>query len=383
MPTLFRSLSHVVAFVLALPVAALAQQSSGPTAAGYTVVEAAEVPVKLTLTGRAVAQNTTRLRPRVGGAITAITYMPGALVKAGDPLFTIDPLTWQVALASAEATLAQAEADLNAAQTAYDRTERLRETNTSSAAAFDTAEAALLKARASKAAAEAERDLAAVQLDWTTVRAPISGIVGLPQVSVGDLVTQNQTDALAEIVQIDPVQIDITEPWPLRLKIEARATAGEVTLTDPALTLLLDDGRRVEGAARLVTAGATVSATTGTRILRFEMPNPQGLIAPGMFLHAELQLGTESGILVPQRATQRERDGSLFAWVAVEGKAVKRVLTETGTHGNAWIVRAGLAEGEWLLVDGIANLRDGQELAPVPAVIDDTGVVRDAGPVGN
>lgn len=377
-------IAAALSFVLAglLPLQAPAQQrgASGPVAAGYTVVESAKVPVTLTLTGRAVAQNTTRVRPRVGGAITALLYTPGAAVQAGDPLFSIDPLTYEVALASAEASLRQVQADLTSAQTAYDRAERLRETNTASVAALDDAQAALLKAQAAMAAAEAERDLARAQLDWTTIRAPIAGIAGLPQVSVGDLVTQNQSDALVEIVQIDPVQVDVTEPWPLRLKIEARAAAGEVALSDPKLTLLLDDGQRVSGTARLVSAGATVSATTGTRVLRFELPNPQGLIAPGMFLHAELQLGTETGVLVPQRATGRERDGSLFAWVAVDGKAEKRKLTETGTAGNAWIVKAGLQPGEWLLLDGTANLREGQEVAPVPAVIDETGVVRDAGP---
>ncbi|MFE3838949.1 efflux RND transporter periplasmic adaptor subunit [Pseudogemmobacter sonorensis] len=360
--------------------AAMAGSAPRPVQTGYMVVEAAEVPVTLLLTGRAVAQNTTRIRPRVGGVVTAILYTPGTLVAEGAPLFAIDPTSHEIALASAEADLAQAEAELTSAQTAFERAARLREGATASVAAFEQAEAVLLKARAARGSAEADLALARLQLEWTTVRAPISGVVGIAEVSIGDLVSASQSDALAEIVQTDPVQIDLTEPYPMRLRIDARAGAGEITLDEtPTLSLFLGPGIRTGSDARLVSTGATVSSTTGTRRLRFEMANPEGLIAPGMFLHAELTLGRESAVLVPQRATERQRDGSLTAWVAVNGKAERRRLTETGTFGNDWVVRAGLDAGEWLLLDGISTLRDGQDVSPVLATIDAAGVVRDSG----
>ena len=204
---------------------------AGPREAGYVVVEAAQVPVTLDLTGRAVAQNNTKIRPRVGGAVTAILYQAGTFVEAGTPLFSIDPVNYQASLASAKADMARAEADLANARTAFARVEKLRASKTSSDAAYESAETTLRKAEASHASAEAALALAQAQMDWTTVRAPISGIVDLPQVSVGDLVTQNQTNELTEIVQIDPIQIDVTEPYPLRMAIEARAERGEITLT--------------------------------------------------------------------------------------------------------------------------------------------------------
>ncbi len=368
------------------PAATPAQPGGGgrpPTTAGYMVVEESDVPVRYRLTGRAVSLNDTQLRPRVGGAIIAILYTPGSVVKVGDPLFTIDPLTYEAALASATATRQGAEADLSAARTAFDRAERLRAASTTSEANWEVAHVTLLRAEATLARTQADEDLARAQLGWTTVLAPIAGVISVPNVALGDLVTQNQGDPLADIVQIDPIYLDLSEPYPERLRIEGRAARGEITLTEPALTLLLGDGRRIDSAAVLVSTGATVSQTTGTRLLRFELANPGGLIAPGLFLHAEMAVGTQRAILVPQRATARQRDGTLTAWVAVGGKAEQRKLTEVGTDGNAWIVTGGLAAGDWVLIDGTSNLRDGQEVAPVPARIDENGVVQDIGPAGN
>lgn len=376
MTHVIRRFAAAMAVVLACAGAAAQAQTEGPVTAGYVELSLTEVPVRVILTGRAVAQSATQLRPRVGGAVTAILYTPGSRVEAGTPLFEIDPLAWRAALASAEASLARAAADLQQAETAFARVSALRGT-AASQAALDQAETELLKAKASHAEAEAAAELARAELAWTTVRAPITGIVGVAQVAVGDLVTQNQTQPLAEIVQVDPIHIDLSEPYPARLRIEARAARGEIVMTEPQLTLVLDGGRRIEGRSKLISTGATVSATTGTRILRFETDNPGGLIAPGMFLQGELVLGRQQAILVPQRATQRERDGRLSAWVVEDGKAARRWLTETGTWGSSWVIQAGLTPGEWLLMDGITNLREGQEIDPVPVVIDDQGVVRD------
>ena len=390
-----RSIPRIAAFAFAIASSlalaaplAYAQQGPGggpgqggdapPRPAGYVTLSMESVPVRSVLTGRAVAPNATQLRPRVGGVITEILYSPGAQVAVGDPLFTIDPLTYLTALASAEATLARAEASLTSAQSAYDRALRLRQSSTASQAAFETAETALLTAQASRKEAEAALTLARAQADWTTIRSPIAGIIGTAQVAIGDLVTANQANALAEIVQINPILIDLTEPYPTRLRIEGRAARGEIVMGEPDLTLILDDGQRIEGAAKLLSSGATVSTTTGTRLLRFEVPNPNGRISPGMFLRAELTLGSQQALLVPQRATTRERDGSLTAWVAEDNIARKRTLIDEGTWGNAWVVRGGLKPDEMLLVDGTTNLRDGAKLAPVLAEIDPQGVVRDA-----
>lgn len=384
--TLLRGLSLGLLFLV--PAGAMAQQGpasagtgvAAPAPAGFIEMKTVDVPVTQVLTGRAVAPTATQLRPRVSGELTAILYTPGTRVEAGTPLFSIDPLTYRTALAAAEASLARAAADLQASEVNFNRISALRGSATSQAA-LDEAETQLLKAKASAAEAEAQAELARAQMDWTTVRAPVAGIVGVAQVSLGDLLTQGQAQALTEIVQTDPIYVDLSEPYPARLRIEGRVARGEVTLHEPGLTLVLDGGRRIEGGARLISSGATVSASTGTRILRFESANPGGLIAPGMFLQAEVTLGLQRAILVPQRATMRERDGRLSAWVAVEGKAEKRFLSEAGTSGSSWVILAGLSDGDQLLMDGTSTIREGQAVTPVPVVIDEAGVVRDAAAV--
>ena len=379
MLNIFRTCGAVLVLALLGTQGAAQTQGDQPQQAGYVVVERATVPVRQLLTGRAVARSATQLRPRVGGEITEILYAPGETVEAGTPLFTIDPVTYRSALASAEASAARAAADLKAAETAYGRVSALRGSSASQAA-LDLAETDLLKAQAGLAEAESGVDLARAQLGWTTIRAPITGIVGVAQVSVGDLVTQGQAQPMAEIVQVDPVLVDLSEPYQSRLAIEARAAQGEITLTAPMLELLLDGGRRISGEARLISSAATVSSSTGTRLLRFEMVNSGGVIAPGMFLRAELTLGVQDAILVPQRATQRERDGRLSAWIVEDGKAAKRYLTEAGTWGSSWVVQAGLEPGDWLLLDGISTLREGRALTPTLVTIDEEGVVRDLPP---
>lgn len=379
LPCLIASLGYALPVMAQTPPAGgQAGQAAPPREAGYIELSESVVPVTLQLTGRATAYNSTQLRPRVSGEVTEILYQAGTQVQAGQPLFQIDRLTYELALSSAEASKASAEAALSEARLAYERATQLSKSAASSQAALQSAEATLRKAEATLRSAESALELAKAQLEWTTIRSPINGTVGVALVSVGDLVTQNQTTALTEIVQSAPIYLDLNEPWPVRLREEARAAAGEITLLpEPKLTVLAEDGRPIGDGATLLSTGSTIASSTGTRNLRFEFANDRGLIAPGAFLHTRMVIAEQKAILVPQRATTRERDGSLSAWVEQNGKAQKRKLVETGNYGNDWIITAGLQVGEKLLIDGTNNLRDGQAVKLIAAEIDADGVVRD------
>ncbi len=351
-------------------------KARGPVEVGVVSLKREVVPLSVTLPGRAVAHAATAIRPRVGGIITDILYTPGTRVQAGAPLFRIDPLTYDAALVSARAALSRARAQLPVAEAALSRAEKLEGAATTTAT-LDAARAAALSARADVDEAEAQVRLAEAQLSWTRVTAPISGIIGVAAVSVGDLVTANQSEALAELVQIDPIYVDVTEPSVNGLRLAERIARGEIEASQTVqLRLTLEDGTPYEPLGELVAPGPTVSATTATRSLRFRFPNPDGRILPGMFLRGDLEQGRIEAILVPQRATTRAPDGSLNAWVAEGGKARARKLEASGTHGNTWVVVAGVREGETLLVDGTTNLREGAEVKPVPVTIDALGVVR-------
>lgn len=385
-PMRFSRLSRpiVLAALLGLlPLTATAQMRGGggprgPVEVGVMVLETATVPVSTTLPGRAVSANAALIRPRVGGIITQILFTPGARVEVGAPLFQLDPLQYQAALATAEARLARARAALPVAETAYDRAKALAATEATSRSALQSAEAEALKARADVAEAEADLRLAQAELSWTTITAPVSGVIGVPLAAVGDVVTANQAAALAELVQLDPIYVDVTEPSVSAMRMAERVARGEVTPRAPELRLMLENGRPHDAPGRLVSPTATVSPTTGTRLLRFTVPNPDGTILPGMFLRGDLALGETRAILVPQRATERAPDGSLTAFFVEEGRARKRVLVELGTHDNAWIVQTGAGPGDVLVVDGLNTLRDGAEVTTVPVAIDPLGVVRGA-----
>ena len=366
---------------LALPVAA--QQAPGAGAAPpmqVGVVEMARqaVPVSVTLPGRAVAYQDVDVRPRVGGVIEEILYAPGQPLKVGDPLFRIDDASYRAQVASDRAALATAEANLPVAQSNFDRAQQL------SGRGYTEAEvqgfrAALAEAQANLEAARAALDYSQTELGWTTITSPIEGRADMPAVSVGDLVTAWQTEALTTIVRSDPVYVDLLEASARMLSVRQQIADGTLSLnTDLAATLTLENGQIYRGSGRLVTPGTTVSTTTGTFTLRFAFDNPDYLILPGMFLRAEITIGTETAFLVPQRAATRDTSGRLTVYVAGEdGKAAKLSLTDGGSYQNAWIVREGLEDGEKVIVDGLKSLREGQAVTPVAVEIDADGIPRD------
>ena len=271
---------------------------------------------------------------------------------------------------------------MEGAQATVGRYDRLQGTGVSRAE-LETAQVALANARASLSAAEAERDMAQLAVDRSDIHSPIDGVANLATVSVGDLVTASQSDALTTVTQLDPIYVDVSESRARFLRHNARRSEG--TLDRPEgieAQLILETGQVYEGAGEMVTPGTTVSATTGTVPFRLQFPNPDRLILPGQFVRVRLTIGTVDGVLVPQRATRRSASGALTAFLVRDGRTVEVTLTEVGTHENAWIVTEGVAAGDALVLDGLTNLRAGVEVTTVPVVIDAEGVVRDAAAEG-
>ncbi|MDP3339231.1 efflux RND transporter periplasmic adaptor subunit [Frigidibacter sp.] len=352
---------------------------AGPTEVGVMELTLEPVARSYTIPGRAVAFEETQVRPRVGGVVTEILYSPGRQVEVGTPLFRLDSASYEAARSSAEAMVAKAEAVLNAAETTLTRLERLEGTGATTAD-VDSARASVAEARADVQSAEADLQIAESELSWTEIASPISGIADVSQVSVGDLVTAGQTDALTTITRLDPIYVDMTEPSSRILSMRDDIDSGALTVNDKLqVSLTLESGKVYSGTGTLVSPGFAVSSTTGTVGIRFQFDNPRRMILPGMFVRGEVVLGTSDAILVPQRAATRGRDGTLTAWVVGEGSLAEQVsLTESGSFENAWIITSGVAEGDQLIVDGLSNLRAGAEVSPVPVTLDADGVVSDA-----
>jgi len=355
----------------------------GPTKVGVMELARLAVPRRSTLPGRAVAFQEANIRPRVTGMVTDILYTPGQPIESGAPMFRLDKASYEAEVESARATVAQAEAARNLAEAAAQRARAL-EGSGSTRVTVESAEAEAARARAAVQSAEAALRVAEQQLGWTEITSPIRGIAGFPAVSVGDLVTNGQGDALATVTTLDPIYVDLYEPAARILSIRDQIARGALTPEERLeVRLTLENGQVHAGTGQLVAPSISVSTTTGTQDVRFRFDNPDRLILPGMFLRGEVVLGRMQAIRVPQRAATIGQNGVLSLFLARDGKAAKVQVSAAGSDGNDWLITEGLEPGALLIVDGLTNLRDGAEVETVPVTIDDTGVVRDTAPAGN
>ena len=357
----------------------VAAQPSPDTAkeVGTIVLETASVPYSVTLPGRAVAYAQTDIRPRVNGMVEEIVYQPGRAVEAGDLLYRLEAETYETAVAAAEAERAGAEAAVETAQATVDRYARLEGTGVTTSD-LQTAQSSLAQAEAALASANAALQAAQLDLDRVEIRSPIAGIVDVSAVSVGALVTANQTVALTTVTAMDPIHVDVEESSARVMRVRSRIDAGLMEPGDELEAVLtLENGATYRSTGELVTPGAEVSTTTGSIDFRFQFENSDRQIIPGQFLRVALVLGQQEAILVPQRAAERQADGSLTAFILRDGNAHRVNLTYSGTYQNAWITTDGVEPGDEIIVDGLTNLTDGMAVSPVPVTINQDGVVED------
>ncbi|GLP88177.1 efflux RND transporter periplasmic adaptor subunit [Tritonibacter mobilis] len=367
---------------LALSASASAQPmpggDRGPIPAGVITLSEAQVPFSVTLPGRAIAYEEVNIRPRVDGTISEIPYEAGRKVEKGDVLFRIEGDTFEVDVAAAEAEVARAEAAVTAAEATLSRYERLQGTGVT-IEDVENARVTVLQNKAELSSANAKLKLARLNLERTEIHSPITGIVAVPEVSVGAVVTANQADALTTVTRLDPIYIDVEESSKRLAEVRALMEGGTLQRGEGLdLTLTLENGVQYDQKGTLESPGTRVSTTTGSFEFRIRFDNPERHILPGQFLRVEIELGTTRAVMVPQGATSRAADGTLTAFVAVDGKAEQRELTEHGSYQNAWIVTDGIAPGEALIVDGLMAMRDGADIQPVSVEISENGVVTDA-----
>ena len=358
------------------------QPAASAVEVGYVTLHSSPVPYTLDLRGRVVALATAEVRPQVNGIVRKVAFTEGREVKAGDVLYEIDDRKFKATVAAAEAALAKAEAATASAQTTYDRNKALAATQAVSAQVAEDARSTLLQAQASAAAAKADLDTAQIDLDNATITAPISGMIGVSAVSVGALVTANQTSALATIRQVQPVYVDLVDTSTNLLRIRDEVDAGKLSRQRDAplpASLKLETGKIYDEKGVISLADMVVGETTGTFTVRATFPNPQHVLVPGMFVTATVEIGTLSdAYLVPQRAVTRADDGKATVYLVTDGKATLRQITTNGSAGNDWIVVDGIKDGDQLIVDGFQKISDGTAVQPVVATIDDNGVVKQA-----
>lgn len=362
-------------------------QGEAPPPPAVTVITLQPQDVTLTsaLPGRVRAAAEAGVRPQVSGLIVERMFDEGSMVKEGDPLYKIDPRTYEAAVAQAEAALAQAKAQAESASREAERVATLGDRGVASQQTQDTAIAARDAAVAAVAAAEAQLQIAQIDLSRTTITAPIDGVIGLAQETQGALVTANQAEPLAIIRQIDPVHVDVTQSaaeivrWQ-RLGPEA-ALPKDV---DRTVKLQLADDSVYEHTGSLTAAEPQVDETTGVVVLRMEFANPDGLLLPGMYVLAEMpQAQMPDAILAPQRGVSRDRRGRPTALVVnAENVVEQRELDVVQDRGNTWIVRDGLEPGDRMIVEGLQKATPGAKVTPEELKEPEVGAVEGQAPAG-
>ncbi|MCL6687688.1 efflux RND transporter periplasmic adaptor subunit [Pseudomonas sp. R3.Fl] len=349
---------------------------------GIYQVRSAPQALSLTLPGRASAHLVAEIRPQVGGIIQRRLFEEGQVVKAGQALYQIDAQPYEAALAQAEASVTSARATLKAAELKARRDAQLVKIDAISAEDNESAQAALLEARASLQSAQAALKTARINLGYTRIDAPISGRTATSSVTAGALVTAEQTTALTTVQQLDPIYVDFTQPSTTLLRLKRELAEGKLAPAEAQdatrISLQLEDGSAYAHDGTLTFNGVSVDESTGSVTLRALVPNPEGLLLPGMYLKATLQEGVQpDAILVPQQGVARDERGQASALVVVDGKVEQRQLSLARAVGNRWWVDKGLADGDQLIVQGAQKVRVGQQVKTLDAQLTAQNDARD------
>ena len=341
-----------------------------PAEVGVVTVAPGDVGLITELPGRLEASRVAQVRARVAGIVQKRLFREGGDVNAGQPLFEIDASPYQAVYASAQANLAKAEANLMQASALAERFKPLAAAKAISEQEFVASQAAQKQAEADVAVGKAAVQSARINVNYAAVTAPISGRIGRALVTEGALVGQGEATPLAVIQQTNPMFVNFTQSAGDVMKLQQAMKAGQLKRANgtqaASVKLMLEDGSEFARAGKLLFTDLTVDATTGQITLRAEVPNPDGVLLPGLYVRVLLeQSQVSNAITLPQQAVTRSNKGDSVMVVDAEGKAAPRPIKVGGQQNGKWVVLDGLKAGDQVMVDGFQKLRGG---APVKAV---------------
>lgn len=334
------------------------QQQMPPPSVGFVTI--AEQPIALTveLPGRTHPFAVSEIRPQINGIVLKRLFVEGSTVKAGQPLYQIDPAPYRAAYDNTLATLASTKAKA-------ERYQRLMSENAIAPQDADDARAAYLQAKANA-------DSARINLNYTRIVSPITGRIGASTVTEGALVTAQQATALTTVSTLDPIYVDVNQSSAELVALKRAVQEGNAN-SGGALTaevsLKLDDGSLYPLKGRLQMTDVTVDPATGAVQLRAIFPNPENLLLPGLYVRATINQGDDPhGILVPQNAIGHNQKGEPTALV-IDNKNIARLkVLKTGRAvGNQWQILEGLKAGDRLITEGLAKAMPDAPVNPQPA----------------
>ena len=334
-----------------------------------TEVVQRDVPVYLELVGQTEGFQDTELRARVEGFLNSMTFREGSFVKQGAVLYEIDRKPLEALLAQARADQATAQTRLAKADNDVKRYTPLVAKQAVSQQELDDAQAEQDAARSQLEAAKANVEKAELDLSYTRITAPISGLIGTTEVKPGSLVGRGENTLLTTISQIDPIlfTVGVTEADYLKIARRAADRIGNAP-TATGIQLTLSDGTVYPHQGKVGVVDRAVDPTTGTLGIQIEFPNPEQLLRPGQYGRARALLETKRGaMLVPQRAVQEMQSLHSVALVGADNKVMFRSIKVGPRVDAMWIVEDGIAVGDRVVVEGLQRISEGMTVAPKPA----------------
>ncbi len=362
-----------------------APPAAGPAEVAIITIQPERTMLTTQLPGRTTAYLVAEIRPQVNGLIRSREFQEGAYVKAGQLLYQIDPAPYEAAynqakaaVATAEADLVTAEANLPALRSRAERFKGLVAIRAVGQQDYDDAAAALRQAEANietrKRVVESARaavEMARINLSYTPIKSPISGRIGVSNITVGALATAYQPTPLAVVQQLDPIYVDVTQASADLLSLRRRLQSGQIRqngATSNKVQLALEDGTPYPLKGMLQFQDVTVDPATGSVRVRMVFPNPRNVLLPGMFVRALVEEGfNDKALLVPQQGVTRDLKGNPVALVVGKDEKVEqRMLKVDRAIGDKWLVTDGLVAGDRVIVDGLQRVRPGAPVRAVP-----------------
>lgn len=357
----------------AAPPAAPLGAGMPPAQVGVITVNPGDWGLSTELPGRLEASRIAQVRARVAGVVQRQLFSEGSYVQAGQALFEIDASSYKASLDGAQANLAKAEANAMQATAQAERYKPLVAAKAISEQDWVAAQAAQKQAEADIGVARAALQSARINLNYASVTAPIAGTVGRALVTVGALVGQGEATPLALVQQTNPMFINFTQSAGEVMKLRKALESGQLKRASgsqaASVRLVLEDGTEYPLAGRLLFSDLTVDASTGQITLRAEIPNPQGVLLPGLYVRVRLEQALASNAFaLPQQAVTRTPQGDTVMVVDAQGKVAPRTIKIGGQRANQWIVTSGLQAGDQVMVDGFQKLRGDAPVKAVPWV---------------
>jgi membrane fusion protein, multidrug efflux system len=353
------------------PRSAQTKVATPPPQVAVVTVQPSSQPYIRELPGRLAPTQVAEVRARVAGIVIERLFEQGADVKAGEVLYRIDPARFEVELNAARAALAKAQAAFEQTELQAKRVDTLIKKGVASQVQYENAIATWHQAQADVAARQADVARANLEIDYTSVRSPISGRIGRALVTEGALVGQGEATHLATVQRLDPIYADFTQSAGDLQQLRRDFESGELDQIAPdfaKVRLVFDDGAVYPYPGRLLFSDVSVDPSTGQVTLRGEFPNPKGELLPGMYVRVQIEQGVDGDALaVPQQAVRRSDTGGSEVYVVrSDNRTLLHPIRSGRVVDDQWLVLDGLKPGDRVVVEGFQKFASGDLVDPIP-----------------